>query len=109
MKALTAIAATIYLAGTATVQAAQDNTLTAEESAAGWQLLFDGQSFTGWRNYREKQVRKQTRNRHICFKERFFSLIHFWWENTPSFFKKRMVMSSLPSMRRCIGHVTIGT
>lgn len=56
MKALTAIAATIYLAGTTTVQAAQDNTLTAEESAAGWQLLFDGQSFTGWRNYREKQV-----------------------------------------------------
>lgn len=27
------------------------NTLTAEEKNAGWRLLFDGQSTTGWRNY----------------------------------------------------------
>jgi hypothetical protein len=27
------------------------NTLTAEEKAAGWQLLFDGQSLAGWRAY----------------------------------------------------------
>ncbi len=27
---------------------AADNTLTAEEKAAGWQLLFDGRSFAGW-------------------------------------------------------------
>ncbi len=28
-----------------------DNALTAEEQAAGWQLLFDGQSLKGWRTY----------------------------------------------------------
>jgi len=27
------------------------NTLTAQEKAAGWQLLFDGQSLAGWRTY----------------------------------------------------------
>lgn len=27
------------------------NTLTSEEKAAGWQLLFDGASTAGWRNY----------------------------------------------------------
>lgn len=34
-----------------TEEVATHNTLTAEESAAGWQLLFDGQSTNGWRNY----------------------------------------------------------
>ncbi|OGV69912.1 MAG: hypothetical protein A2283_11085 [Lentisphaerae bacterium RIFOXYA12_FULL_48_11] len=33
------------------VSALADNTLTAEEQAAGWQLLFDGQSLKGWRQY----------------------------------------------------------
>jgi hypothetical protein len=33
---------------------AADNALTAAEKAAGWQLLFDGQSFAGLRGYREK-------------------------------------------------------
>ncbi len=28
--------------------AAPDNTLTAQEKAAGWQLLFDGKTFKGW-------------------------------------------------------------
>ena len=28
-----------------------DNTLTAEEQAAGWQLLFNGQNLKGWRPY----------------------------------------------------------
>lgn len=28
-----------------------ENTLTADEQAAGWQLLFDGQSLKGWRPY----------------------------------------------------------
>ena len=29
---------------------AQPNTLTPEERAAGWKLLFDGHSFQGWRD-----------------------------------------------------------
>ena len=32
------------------------NTLTAEEAAAGWQLLFDGKSTAGWRNYGQSTV-----------------------------------------------------
>lgn len=32
------------------------NTLTAEEEAAGWKLLFDGKSTQGWRNYREETI-----------------------------------------------------
>ena len=34
-----------------TAQAAQ-NTLTPEETAAGWQLLFDGESLASWRGYK---------------------------------------------------------
>ena len=37
------------LAGAAVLAAAAaDNQLTAEEKAAGWRLLFDGNSFAGW-------------------------------------------------------------
>lgn len=32
------------------------NTLTAEEEAAGWQLLFNGSSFDGWRGYNKDHV-----------------------------------------------------
>lgn len=32
---------------------AAENTLTAAEKSAGWQLLFDGKSFAGWRAYRK--------------------------------------------------------
>ena len=28
------------------------NTLTADEKAAGWKLLFDGKSLAGWRSYK---------------------------------------------------------
>ena len=33
------------------------NVLTAAEQAAGWKLLFDGQSFTGWHNFKSAGVR----------------------------------------------------
>ncbi len=32
---------------------AADNQLTAAEKSAGWELLFDGQSFKGWRGYKK--------------------------------------------------------
>ena len=31
-----------------------DNALTPAEKSAGWQLLFDGRSFDGWRGYRKE-------------------------------------------------------
>ena len=33
------------------------NTLTAEEKADGWKLLFNGQDFTGWHNFKKPGVR----------------------------------------------------
>lgn len=36
---------------------AKPNTLTDAEKAAGWQLLFDGQDFNGWHNFRMDGVR----------------------------------------------------
>jgi hypothetical protein len=36
--------------------AAADNTLTAAEKAAGWKLLFDGKTLTGWHAYQKKGV-----------------------------------------------------
>jgi hypothetical protein len=33
------------------------NTLTAEEQAAGWKLLFSGKDFAGWHNFRREGVR----------------------------------------------------
>ena len=32
------------------------NTLTDEQKAAGWKLLFNGETFNGWQNYRKKGV-----------------------------------------------------
>jgi len=37
--------------------AQKTNTLSAAEKAAGWQLLFDGQSFAGWHNFKQDGVR----------------------------------------------------
>ena len=48
MKALLAL-----LALAATAVAADLNTLTDAEKQAGWRLLFDGKSLTGWRTYKE--------------------------------------------------------
>jgi hypothetical protein len=54
MKMTTTFAALILgafsLAGFSST-AAEPNTLTAEEKAAGWKLLFDGRSLAGWRTY----------------------------------------------------------
>ena len=36
--------------------AAQTNTLTAAERAAGWRLLFDGTTTTGWRGYKQSTM-----------------------------------------------------
>jgi hypothetical protein len=36
---------------------AKPNTLTAKEKAAGWRLLFDGHSFSGWHNFKNQGVR----------------------------------------------------
>ena len=37
-----------------TTMQAQMPTLTAEEKAAGWKLLFDGKSLAGWRSYKSE-------------------------------------------------------
>lgn len=37
-------------------QAAATNTLTAQERADGWRLLFDGQTTNGWRGYRPPEM-----------------------------------------------------
>lgn len=41
----------ILLAGAGPVSAQEANRLSAEESAAGWKLLFDGTTTAGWRGY----------------------------------------------------------
>jgi hypothetical protein len=38
--------------------AADPNSLTPAEKAAGWKLLFDGKSFDGWRGYKQETVGK---------------------------------------------------
>jgi hypothetical protein len=47
------LALAFVLAGVAT---AQDNTLTDDEQAEGWQLLFDGQDYTGWNGVSDQWV-----------------------------------------------------
>ena len=49
-----AAVATLALAICAGAQ--EPNTLTAAERAAGWQLLFDGQSLDGWRGYNQEGI-----------------------------------------------------
>ncbi|MFM9839657.1 MAG: DUF1080 domain-containing protein [Cyclobacteriaceae bacterium] len=35
---------------------AQENTLSPKEKKAGWKLLFDGKSFSGWRNFKSDKI-----------------------------------------------------
>jgi len=51
MRAVTMLILGVLVAAPATAQQAH-NTLTDAERAAGWQLLFDGTTTKGWRNYR---------------------------------------------------------
>lgn len=47
------------VAGTRGAYAADEaapNTLTEAEKAAGWRLLFDGKTLSGWRNYRKPDI-----------------------------------------------------
>ena len=46
--------ACLALVAGASFLSAAENTLTAAEKAAGWQLLFDGHSMKGWRTYAKK-------------------------------------------------------
>lgn len=53
MKTPLALVALAFVAGSSGAFAAE-NTLTAAEKSAGWQLLFDGQSLGGWRGYKKQ-------------------------------------------------------
>jgi len=60
MKSLHYLALALLLVTSAHLAAATDaplNTLTAAEKAAGWKLLFDGKTFTGWHNFKLDGIR----------------------------------------------------
>ncbi len=46
----------MVVVGALSAQASEPNTLTPEEKAAGWRLLFDGKTTDGWRNYRKDSI-----------------------------------------------------
>ena len=54
---LATTAALLALARLAFAEDAAPNTLTPEEKAAGWTLLFDGTSTTGWHNFKKEGIR----------------------------------------------------
>ena len=51
---ISTIASTLLV--TSTFAAEADNTITAEEKAAGWELLFDGESMDQWKNYKKETI-----------------------------------------------------
>ena len=50
------VAAAVAVAPAVYGQAPADNTLTAAEQSAGWQLLFDGKTIDKWRGYNTKEI-----------------------------------------------------
>jgi hypothetical protein len=46
----------LALIATAPIACAADNELTQAERAAGWQLLFDGKTLSGWHGYRDAPI-----------------------------------------------------
>ena len=48
--------ATFLIANAAIAADSAPNTLSDEEKAAGWKLLFDGKTTTGWRNYKQSGI-----------------------------------------------------
>jgi Domain of Unknown Function (DUF1080) len=60
MKRTVLLAITFIAIGALRLSAADDskqNTLTAEEKAAGWKLLFNGKSLEGWSNFKKQTIR----------------------------------------------------
>jgi hypothetical protein len=51
------LVAVALIAQTTTKESAQSNSLTAEESAAGWKLLFNGQDLSGWSNFKRDTIK----------------------------------------------------
>src|SRR5262245_36268677 len=52
------LSATLLLAAVAAAAEPAPNTLTDQEKAAGWKLLFDGKTTDGWRNYKKPDIGK---------------------------------------------------
>ena len=59
MKHLRLFALSLLLVGCSSISPPNQkiNTLTAAEKAAGWKLLFNGQSFAGWHNFKQDGIR----------------------------------------------------
>jgi hypothetical protein len=59
MKRMLLLPLVLLISGSAGLSAADanSNTLTEAEKAAGWKLLFNGQDFTGWHNFKRDGVR----------------------------------------------------
>jgi 3-keto-disaccharide hydrolase len=51
-RMMSAVAVVVLLGSTIMAQNGPMNTLTPEEKAAGWKLLFDGKSLAGWRGFK---------------------------------------------------------
>ena len=56
--ACTAFLFVLIAANAHAAEPAEPNTLSAEEQAAGWKLLFDGKSAEDWRNYKKPEIGK---------------------------------------------------